>query len=190
MAAVLQYRAAREAAAGIAVAFNPDLKDWASAGRVASRYRYAFGDDADYRVAAEGGDTYTILKGSERHTLNIVEEEAHTVRVLIDTVQKSARYWAADLVRLHLAIDGASFVFENLLATPKQAVDAASGGHVRAPMHGKLLRLSVAAGDDVRPGQALAVIEAMKMEHEIEAAIAGRVAAFTSRSATRCPPIR
>ena len=42
-------------------------------------------------------------------------------------------------------------------------------------MHGKLLSLFVRAGDAVEPGQRLAVIEAMKMEHTLRAPIAGIV---------------
>jgi 3-methylcrotonyl-CoA carboxylase alpha subunit len=48
-------------------------------------------------------------------------------------------------------------------------------GTVRAPMHGRLLSLFVRAGDAVEPGQRLAVIEAMKMEHTLRAPIAGIV---------------
>ena len=44
-------------------------------------------------------------------------------------------------------------------------------------MHGRILRLNVAVGDDVREGQSLLVIEAMKMEHEINATVNGKVTA-------------
>lgn len=44
-----------------------------------------------------------------------------------------------------------------------------------SPMPGLLLKLSVAVGDNVREGQALAVIEAMKMENVLRAAHDGRV---------------
>jgi 3-methylcrotonyl-CoA carboxylase alpha subunit len=57
------------------------------------------------------------------------------------------------------------------------AVAQSTGGDgtVRAPMHGKLLGLFVRVGDPVTPGQRLAVIEAMKMEHTLRAPIAGIV---------------
>ena len=57
------------------------------------------------------------------------------------------------------------------------AVAQSTGGDgtVRAPMHGKLLGLFVRLGDPVAPGQRLAVIEAMKMEHTLRAPIAGIV---------------
>ena len=53
--------------------------------------------------------------------------------------------------------------------------NGASAGAVRAPMAGKLLRIEVKVGDSVRPGQAVAVIEAMKMENELLAPFAGNV---------------
>jgi biotin carboxyl carrier protein len=59
---------------------------------------------------------------------------------------------------------------------------AASGGkpgsgpqRVIAPMPGKIVRVLVKAGDEVKPRQGLVVVEAMKMENELRAAREGRV---------------
>jgi acetyl/propionyl-CoA carboxylase alpha subunit len=49
------------------------------------------------------------------------------------------------------------------------------GTRVRAQMPGKIIRVSVKAGDTVEKGQSLLVMEAMKMENEIRAAQAGKV---------------
>ena len=46
---------------------------------------------------------------------------------------------------------------------------AGEGGRLTAPMPGKVVSIAVKAGDTVRKGQALAVMEAMKMEHTIAA---------------------
>ena len=53
--------------------------------------------------------------------------------------------------------------------------DHGGGGLVRAPMHGKVLGLFVEKGEAVTRGQRLAIIEAMKMEHTLTAAIDGTV---------------
>ena len=53
------------------------------------------------------------------------------------------------------------------------AVDA---GRLTAPMPGKVVSFAVKAGDKVSKGQALAVMEAMKMEHTIAAPADGTVA--------------
>jgi 3-methylcrotonyl-CoA carboxylase alpha subunit len=52
---------------------------------------------------------------------------------------------------------------------------AAEGGRLTAPMPGKLISLLARAGDAVQKGQALAVMEAMKMEHTITAPCDGTV---------------
>ena len=52
----------------------------------------------------------------------------------------------------------------------------AEGGRLTAPMPGKVLSFSVKRGDTVHKGQALAVMEAMKMEHTIAAPTDGTVA--------------
>ncbi len=55
--------------------------------------------------------------------------------------------------------------------------DAASGDDVRAPMPGLVKQVRVAAGATVSKGDALAVLEAMKMEHTLTAPRDGVVAA-------------
>jgi 3-methylcrotonyl-CoA carboxylase alpha subunit len=49
------------------------------------------------------------------------------------------------------------------------------GGNLTAPMPGKIISLSVKAGDTVKKGDALMVMEAMKMEHSITAPTSGIV---------------
>jgi 3-methylcrotonyl-CoA carboxylase alpha subunit len=51
-----------------------------------------------------------------------------------------------------------------------------AGGRLTAPMPGKVASFAVKAGDVVKAGQLLAVMEAMKMEHTIAAPRDGTVA--------------
>ncbi len=55
------------------------------------------------------------------------------------------------------------------------AAAEAGDGIIKAPMHGRVLQLFVAAGESVAAGQRLAIIEAMKMEHTLHAPFAGVV---------------
>jgi geranyl-CoA carboxylase alpha subunit len=56
-----------------------------------------------------------------------------------------------------------------------QVAGAASSGRITAPMHGLLTEICVAQGDRVAAGDRVAVLEAMKMQHQIEAPAAGVV---------------
>ncbi len=65
-------------------------------------------------------------------------------------------------------------------AAPAAApVPAASGAgeSITSPMPGNILAVNVAAGDTVKKGQVLMVLEAMKMENEIMAPHDGKVTA-------------
>jgi 3-methylcrotonyl-CoA carboxylase alpha subunit len=97
-------------------------------------------------VAARGPDSFDITLGGERRVL--------------DVHARGGRY----AVFSHA--ERAEVVHVDLLA---QAADAAVEGRLSAPMPGKVLSIAVAAGQAVRRGQALAVMEAMKMEHTIHA---------------------
>ena len=58
---------------------------------------------------------------------------------------------------------------------------AGEGGRLTAPMPGKVIALHAKAGDTVKRGQALAVMEAMKMEHTLHAPRDGEVAELLYR---------
>ena len=56
------------------------------------------------------------------------------------------------------------------------AVSVAAGEQVAAPMPGNILKVNVSAGQAVKSGDVLVVLEAMKMENEIVAPRDGSVA--------------
>lgn len=53
--------------------------------------------------------------------------------------------------------------------------DAEGPRAVKAPMPGRVVRVLVAAGDEVAEGQGVVVIEAMKMQNELKSPKAGRL---------------
>ncbi|MDG2522266.1 acetyl/propionyl/methylcrotonyl-CoA carboxylase subunit alpha [Caulobacter segnis] len=71
---------------------------------------------------------------------------------------------------------GEALVFSAPRAHATGEGGGASDGAVRSPMPGKIVSISVKAGDAVTKGQALLVLEAMKMEHALTAPFDGVVA--------------
>ena len=69
--------------------------------------------------------------------------------------------------------------------TPAPAAAPAGGEQVTSPMPGTILAINVAAGDTVKRGQVLMVLEAMKMENEIMCPCDGKIASVnTSKGAS------
>lgn len=59
---------------------------------------------------------------------------------------------------------------------PKAAPAATGANAIKAPMPGTIVKVNVKAGDSVKRGDVLCVLEAMKMENEIMAPADGTVA--------------
>ena len=54
-----------------------------------------------------------------------------------------------------------------------------------APLHGKLIDISVSVGDRISAGQQLGTIESMKMEHSIASSIDGKIASIHAQSSAQ-----
>jgi biotin carboxyl carrier protein len=78
--------------------------------------------------------------------------------------------------KLRIAVRGESFEFD-LGAQPASRRAAASRGNpeTRSPMPGKVLQVSAEPGLEVKPGDPLMILEAMKMENVLSAEVAGTV---------------
>jgi 3-methylcrotonyl-CoA carboxylase alpha subunit len=85
--------------------------------------------------------------------------------------------YAGDAFDVHL--DGRTWHFS--FASPPSAEPAGhshagvAGARVAAPMPGKIVKVAVRQGDEVEEHALLIVLEAMKMEHRIEATAAASV---------------
>jgi biotin carboxyl carrier protein len=85
---------------------------------------------------------------------------------------------------LVVVIDGRRFEIEvrDPRRFSRKGAGAADGVQtIVAPMPGKIVRVLVAVGDEVMPGQGLLVVEAMKMQNEMKAARAGKVLSLAAR---------
>ena len=106
--------------------------------------------------------------------LDIREVEPGVFSVLVDGASYEVRI-DGDTV----SIAGRRYGLEN--RDPRKWNPAAGGveAHARdtikAPMPGKIVRVLVAQGDEVRSGQGVVVVEAMKMQNELKTHRAGKV---------------
>jgi 3-methylcrotonyl-CoA carboxylase alpha subunit len=116
-------------------------------------------------VLAVNGQAAPLSFSASGDTLDVRYGGQHT-RAVVYTLGESDHVFTAQGATQIVSID--------LLAHAGDS--AAESGRLTAPMPGKVVSFSVKAGDKVRKGQALAVMEAMKMEHTIAAPADGTVA--------------
>lgn len=78
-------------------------------------------------------------------------------------------------VEVEEVTNGAAPVATPVAAAPVAAPVSADGEKVTSPMPGTILDIKVNVGDSVSAGQAIFVLEAMKMENDINAPCTGKV---------------
>ncbi|HEY4397796.1 MAG TPA: biotin carboxylase N-terminal domain-containing protein [Acidimicrobiia bacterium] len=105
-----------------------------------------------------------------------VELEEHTIPVEVDGKRFSVRVWLPETPAADAA-GAPSGPGRGKVSKPRMAAGGGAGGDgtVSAPMQGTIVKVLVAQGDAVEPGQALLVLEAMKMENHINAEGGGTV---------------
>jgi acetyl-CoA/propionyl-CoA carboxylase biotin carboxyl carrier protein len=98
-----------------------------------------------------------------------------TVPVEVDGKRFNVKVWLPDAP---VVASGSAAGGGKRAPKPKAAASTGGGGNgtISAPMQGTIVKVLVNAGDTVEPGQALLVLEAMKMENQISCEAGGTVA--------------
>jgi geranyl-CoA carboxylase alpha subunit len=175
-AIALQQSLAAEKHFASALSVSAELRGWVSTGAAEVTYRYGVGDH-EFRavVATHSAQHYEITIGEDRHEVICQQMAEACATMVVDDVPEVLQFYAPSLAAIEIASQRIDFIVSNLDLIPPESQDAAQGGSVTAPMHGQMLSLLVEDGEQVEVDQRLAVFEAMKMQHEILAPVAGIV---------------
>ncbi|AZR21215.1 acetyl/propionyl/methylcrotonyl-CoA carboxylase subunit alpha [Xanthomonas vasicola] len=149
-----------------------------------------------WRIGAHAAQRVILETNGERRQLDVRRDadgwqvtcagETHILRCYShDTglrVEMDGRQWRAQALRdgslltLIGAAQRATFQYHDALMEADQPAQDAGG--LTAPMPGRIVSLAAAVGQPVTRGQALVVLEAMKMEHTLHAPSDGTVKAY------------
>jgi len=168
LAAVLLYATASETATGHI------------GSSIAHRLPIAFRFNANGRqciasLLNQGDKRYSVDIGGRGFDLSIIEFEFNRVRFACDGVIESAAF-ARDRTELLLQYRGSACrIQDRSHATPARQGEVDADGKIRASMNGRVVAVHVAVGDEVKAGQPVITLDAMKMEHVHSAPIAGRI---------------
>ncbi len=120
-------------------------------------------------VTVQGsGRLYVELDGGVAHDIELGAADGADRPLSIDGLHTRVTAVAAH-DSLHLALDGRVASFDDVTYAPPRGSEQAAESTISAPMNGRVLAVLVQAGDAVSKGQRLAVLEAMKMEHQLVA---------------------
>lgn len=141
-------------------------------------------DENTFIVAALGEKGLNFLKGDR--PIGVRKNEPEAAAPVASgpatdayTVTVNGRTYNVKLDGDTATIDGKAYAF-GVSESDGGAVAAPSGGGtpIAAEMPGKVLRVPVSVGDNVAEGDAVVVLEALKMEVPVAAPSAGRIAAI------------
>ena len=113
------------------------------------------------------GNVYNVVIGDIEDNIAHVEVNGTHYNVEMEKKQKAA----APIARPRPAAAPAA-------AAKPAAKPAASKGGVKSPLPGVILDIKVKEGDEVKKGQTIIILEAMKMENSINADRDGKIAAI------------
>ncbi|WP_421711011.1 acetyl/propionyl/methylcrotonyl-CoA carboxylase subunit alpha [Alcanivorax sp.] len=149
---------------------SADLRGWHSSTLGAQPVQLRCGDH----------EQTVYIRYQDNHAELIVGENSHRIATLapglatIDGVQQRYRM-CQDGKQSWLQWQGHSLCFEDATHSAAGTSDQAGSGQIRAPMDGAVIEVCAKAGDAVKRGQVLVIMEAMKMEHSLKADCDGTV---------------
>jgi biotin carboxyl carrier protein len=136
------------------------------------------------RISVErDGAHYRVRVGDRTHSVEARALGAFVQSLILDGEQHETAVFHAGEGRFRVGWNGGSSEVEIVdplvhLARSARGDDGRRGRKtIAAYMPGRVVAVAVAAGDAVEPGQSLVVLEAMKMQNEIQADHAGVVKA-------------
>lgn len=136
------------------------------------------------KIESHEGDVYRVRIGDETTTVRAVRIENGSYSLIDEMGRQRGIDFDGMLPEAKLSIDGGdaiSVVVQDAQSLLDAAAADASVGEIRASMPGKVVKVLCKVGDVVKSGQALLIIEAMKMENELRATGSGKVESISVR---------
>ncbi|GEJ59542.1 biotin/lipoyl-containing protein [Anaeromyxobacter diazotrophicus] len=131
-------------------------------------------------VEPDGPGLYRVRLGGQSYRVDAFRHDYGTVSLLVDGASYSAQLdQGATAVKVWIRGDAypLEILDERRLRMRRAAGKFTVEGRqtLASPMPGKVVKVLARAGDEVREGQGLVVIEAMKMENELRSPKAGKL---------------
>lgn len=180
-ATAIHHELRKRAAAANALGVSQQLLNWSSTGALTSAVTYKDGAALiPATISPMGEDCYSVSAADATSIIKIVDIGAETAMLISDGHSETIIFHMSDDMTLSIATAERQFAVRE--AAADEAESLSGDGIVVAPMHGLVVELFVKENQPVKRGERLAILEAMKMQHEILADIDGAVVAINAQT--------
>jgi geranyl-CoA carboxylase alpha subunit len=140
-------------------------------------------------VTETGVGALEVLSGAHRHTAACVRGRDGRMRVTVDGLSHSVQACRVADGRWHVQVGATDVWLKDVSFEPAAGVASSSQAmDLRAPFNGKVIAVKVSAGESVKRGDTLLVIESMKLEHAVCATRDAVVAAISVETGQQTAP--
>ena len=117
--------------------------------------------DEFYKFQIDDGQEYNISKVEIESNLVSFKHKGKTYNI----------FYVAEKEQVFLSIEGENYTLqlERDVSSKSKSGKQQKGDSVVSPMPGLLVKIPVKVGDEVKSGETLAIVEAMKMQNELPA---------------------
>jgi len=142
-------------------------------------YKILMEDEEQPVLVKPDGDSFLVTLEGVTHRLKPLADRSPLFSFLVDETKVLEAEIVLNQDRCEMTVGHIPYSLE--IFDPRQQrvsqsqFDHGGGGLIAAPMPGKVVDVKVSQGDRVKKGQAVVIVEAMKMQNELSAALDGLV---------------
>ena len=155
---------------------------WDSSGAIQTPLKLEIdGKPFQFYIQPISNGSYEVSHEDNASQVHVTINSGSKIRVTLDGHGFTVNYAVSDET-LYLSAGTRQLSAKEITYQSANSASSAADGLVLAPMNGRILNVAISKGDTVKRGQNLLTLEAMKMEHEINARVDGLIKNVTART--------
>ncbi len=182
LAALFVHIDAAERSKSEAMTVSVELLDWCSTGELKSVYILAIDDEEKHVEIIPGPHgSYSALLDERQIDFRVLDINGPDATVETPEGRRAITFHVAP--HRHCTVSTPTKqISAQIRGAGRGEEDASGSGRVLSAMHGRMIAILVQEGDPVSKGQAVAIIEAMKMQQQVLADVSGIVKMIASEA--------
>ena len=141
---------------------------WSNAPSTVSPMKLDTGDKTLELLVRRAGNHVTVTQGEEQYELDLESTGDGLLCIIDKGVRQRCQYHCRG-DHLYLQAFGQVLAVRDVTHQPASGAAASGSGRITATMDGAIIDVLVQAGQAVKQGDTLVILEAMKMEHPVKA---------------------